>query len=300
MCVLTQLHRLKQQLQEEVFHASSAAELPSKAHNDLYCYGRHLLSCQEQPAHEGQHCQDSVQGLAKELSNQQDHDCSSTQAMTRRLDGHRIWAHEEDHPDDSLAGQDSLPRLTREDSSSSAISAYSAEHLADAWEAIMCKSRGQAPAVQLQLSAEPYHLDDEALDSQPQLGCTKPQTAAGKDLSGCSKLVKSEASATLLSLYASQEDAHTGTASTASSISSLTALCPFSLPGSLDRCAYPGTGAEQGHSSPAYVWSSCSSRTGAAPWKPSFSSSVADLSDSEDDDELARLEAKYGIPNMQL
>ena len=294
VCGFMQLHRLKQQLQKKAFQPSSAAELQSTAHEDLpHDCGRHLLSCQEQKTCEKQHGQDGVQGAARELTSLEEHDCSSTQAMTWHWSG-EIRAHGEDHPHDSRAGGDSLPILTREGSSISAMSAYSAEHLADAWEAIMFNSRGQAPAVQLQLSAEPYEFADEQRDTLPLHHSETTQTAASRHLSDCSRLVESEASATLLRLHASQEGSHYGIASTASN-GSLTALCPLLLPEPQDRCAHLEIGAEHWHSSPVHVWPSCCSRAGAEPWKPSFCGFVADLSDSEDDDELARLEAKYGI-----
>ena len=158
----------------------------------------------------------------------------------------------------------------------------------------MYKSRGQASAVQMQLSAEPCDTAEEAQATSPLLHSEATQIAASKHLSGCSRSVQLEASGMLLSLHASQRGSQSGTAFTAKD-DSLAALCPLSMTGYPDSCDDVETGTEQGHDSPAGVYPGCTSRAGSSLRELSLTDSLAYFSDSEDDDELARLEAKYGI-----
>ena len=291
------MHRLKQQLQGELDHASAAAERVGKA-NGEHPDDRQLLTCQEHETNNRRQIKAGEQDVTRELSVS---DCSgSSSEATWLLDDERMWAHEEGSPDALTAGQCSLPQLSREDSANSALSAYSAEHLAATWEAIMSKSRAEALTGQLQPSKEPFVPTDEASCMLPASHDETAYIAAGQHPScrhedAPSPSAQEAPPGPQIPLGCLQ----TGEGFAASHDSNMN-VWPIPWSGSSYSRNEAETGTEQGHGSPIHNWPKSILEAGKAASEPSSGDSTAYLSDSDDnDDELARLEAKYGIHNLQ-
>lgn len=294
VCVSTQLHRLKHQLLEEVYQASSAADLESRACGGLP-HGPHLLTCQKQSTYEEQHDPNGTQEMTRELRESEDHVRSSTQATWPQQSG-RTCPRDEDYPSDSGQGQGRLRQLSGEASTSSAVSPYGAGHLPAAWETVVCGCTAQANKDQQLVSEHLFQRADAPQHAMQLLHSDTDCPAAGQHLSDSRTSAQPEcASGALPILRTLQVGSHPGAVSAASSDSLLRA-CPASPAG----CNDAETGVEQGAGGPAQGWPRWFCQAGALPSEPPSSGSIAYLSDSDGDDELARLEAKYGISKAQL
>ena len=238
------------------------------------------------------------QPLMMEPLSSKDSECSGSSSQATWLqDRQKLGLHREDCPEALVKSQHSLPCVSRKDSIDSAISAFSAEHLAAAWVATTCKGRAEALTEQLQLSEEPLRPANEAPCVLQQLhdeanhpGAGWRQSCYPEHAQSASPLGGPADPQTL------QEVTHTAAVS-AGSYARHTAVRPLQCSGPLDCCNEVTAGIDPGHRSPVHGWLQCLSEAGGAACELSFSGSLSHLSDSDNDDELARLEAKYGICN---
>ena len=256
-------------------------------------HGAHLPTCQKQNTCEGQHVPNGMQDTTRELCDSEDHMCSSTQA-TWPQHGEKMCAHEEGHSNHSSAGKDSLRQLSREASTGRAISPYSAGRLAAARESVMCESSAQANRDQLLLLGHPCSPADDAQHTMQVNHSDTNCSAADSREPGQPEA----ASGALPNPWTLQIGSQPGALS-AASCDSLIKACPASASGSLDSCNNMETGVEQGAAGPMPSWLRWSSQAGTVPSEPSFSGSVSVSSNSDDENELSRLEAKYGFCRTQ-
>ena len=292
-----QLLCLKQQLHEEAHHVSSAAEQRSSADDSSLDDPQHL-ACEQPATKPAQHAA-SKQPMLEEQNQSDNHEYS----LSSQADGADTWVHAglgtsrlHGHCSGSqITDRRSMQQLSREDSVGSGMSAYSTEHLAASWQPIMRRGTAYALAEQPQLAQEPFLHCEEASYVLPELDAQSEQP--GQDLHICSRgALSASASATPPSPQNPWDTSHMAQVCTASH-SGHDRVQHLSRSSLLDSCCDKEmeAGTRQALQSPGdwSVTDIIQSRRAAC--RPSFSSSLDDLSASDDEIELARLEAKYGI-----
>ncbi len=292
-----QLHCLKQHLHEEAHHISSAAEQRSSADETSLDDPQHL-ACERPETELAQH--EAIKQPMLEEQHQSDaHGCS----LSSLADSADTWVHaglctsrlHRHCPCSQTAEQRNMQQLSREDSVGSGMSAYSTEHLAVSWQPITRRGTAYALAEQLQLAQEPFLSCEDASYVLPDLDAQSEQP--GQALYICPRgALSASASATPPSPQNPWDTSHMAHMCAASHgrhdrvqhlsrSSSLSSCC--------DEEVEAGTRQPLQSTANWSVTDMLQSRRAAC--RPSFSSSLDDLSGSDDEIELARLEAKYGI-----
>ena len=176
-------------------------------------------------------------------------------------------------------------RLSRQDSSESGTSAFSSEHLDSSWEAAMHMSTTHPTADSMAVTADAHHPPGHEC-------CLRPQFEVGRP---CQDLCASSGASAKPSLKhtAAQQAPERAQQPATSSSDDEDMLQLVASSSSLGNC----TGiqllasAHWLHHTPADSYPGRTAVTMQAEDLPSFDS----CSDSEDEEELAQLEAKYGI-----
>ena len=156
VCATLQLCQLKQQLQLAAYDAAPAAEL-----------GKGSIKGSEEDL-QSSLCE-QTQGLqcaSAQIQHAVGQLCQLEDTRDNCLEDDSLAYSPREYAGARNAGQHNAHELSREDSTGSGTSAFSLDHLASSWDAIMRSSRASAlPAEQLQ-SAGPLHQASEDLKYQ--------------------------------------------------------------------------------------------------------------------------------------
>ena len=179
--------------------------------------------------------------------------------------------------------------LSRQDSTESGASAFSSEHLASSWEAAMHMSTTRPTADSMAVTADVHHPPGHECCLRPRLDVGRP----------CQDLYASSGASAKTSLEhtVAQQAPELAQQPATSSSDDEDMLQLVASSSSLGSCAgiQLTASAHWLHHKPADSYPGRTAVTMQAEDLPSFDSWLQCLSDSEDEEELAQLEAKYGI-----